>query len=203
MINFEKISKSLNTPHKIQDYLDKLPFNFEKKGETYRSPSEVLRHGEAHCFEGAVFAAACLYKNKRRPLLLDLKVSDLKNDADHVVALYRQNGLWGAISKTNHAVLSFRDPVYRSLRELVMSYFHEYFLNNGVKNLVSYSAPFDISKKFGRSWINASEDLDALAEALDKSKHFSIYPVVQKGLLRKAGPIEIKAASIEKWPNRK
>ena len=193
----QNVFNKLNTPAKIQDFLDRMPFNFEEEGETYRSPREVLKAGKAHCFEGAVFAAAALYFHGRKALLLDLKVSDLKNDADHTVALFKENDLWGAISKTNHAVLRFRDPIYKTIRELAMSYFHEYFLDDGKKTLISFSTPFDIVKKFGEKWITAEEDLDKIALALDKSKHFPIYPASQKKYIRNASPIEIKAASLE------
>ncbi|MEK7117692.1 MAG: hypothetical protein AAB861_02850, partial [Patescibacteria group bacterium] len=176
----QNVFNKLNTPAKIQDFLDRMPFNFEEEGETYRSPREVLKAGKAHCFEGAVFAAAALYFHGRKAPLLDLKVSDLKKDADHTVTLFKEgkgkNKRWGAISKTNHAVLRFRDPVYKTVRELTMSYFHEYFLDDGKKTLISFSTPFDIVKKFGEKWITAEEDLDKIALALDKSKHFPIYP---------------------------
>lgn len=197
------IFRKLNTPAKIQDFLDGLPFNFEEEGETYRSPREILKAKKAHCFEGAVLAAAALYFHGQEALLLDLKVSDLKKDADHTVVLFKENqgkkSAWGAISKTNHAVLRFRDPVYRTVRELAMSYFHEYFLDNGKKTLISYSAPFNIVKKFGVDWITTKNDLDKIASALDKSKHFPIYPPSQKKFIRKASPIERKAASLEEW----
>lgn len=194
-----RLFKKLNTPRKVQDYLDKLPFNFEREGETYRSPRKVLKQRMAHCFEGACFAAACLFVNGRRPLILDLKVSNLKEDADHVVSLFKENGLWGAISKTNHAVLSWRDPIYRSVRELVLSYFHEYFLDNGTKTLKSYSRPFDIVKKFGISWINTEDDLDQIAKVIDKSKHTNIHPKSQKKFIRNATKFQIKALALEEW----
>lgn len=196
------IFKKLNTPAKIQDFLDGVPFNFERdfeEGETYHSPREALKVGKAHCFEGAVFAAAALYFHGRKALLLDLKVSDLKKDADHTVTLFKENNLWGAISKTNHAVLRWRDPIYKTVRELTLSYFHEYFLDNGKKTLISYSAPFDIVKKFGVNWIIAQEDLDEIASTLDQSKHFPIYPASQKKFIREATPTERKAASLEEW----
>src|SRR3989338_6552129 len=117
------IFKKLNTPIKIQDFLDKIPMNWEKKGETYFSPRRALEARKMHCLEGAIFAATALWLQGEKPLLLDLKA---KGDDDHVVALYRRNGYWGAISKTNHAALRFRDPVFKTLRELAVSYFHEY-----------------------------------------------------------------------------
>ncbi len=198
-----RIFEKLNTPNKIQDYLNRLPINFEEDGETYRSPREVIEAGKAHCFEAAVFAAACLYFHARESLLLDLKTSDIKKDADHTVALFSEgkgkNKRWGAISKTNHAVLRWRDPIYINPRELAVSYFHEYFLGDGKKTLISYSLPYDIVKEFGIDWIVLGEDLDYIAEALDKSKHIHIYPKSSKKFIRKASQLEIKASLLEEW----
>jgi hypothetical protein len=188
----ERVLRKLNTPEKIQDFLNTIPFNFEKRGETYRSVEQTLAHGTAHCFEGALVAAAALALQKQKPLLLDLKSS--KKDDDHVVALFRRGKYWGAISKTNHAVLRYREPVYRSVRELALSYFHEYFLPNGTKTLQSYSRPFHL-QKFGTEWLTSKENLFHLVDALDASPHFRIVP---KGLkLRKADSIEIKAGELK------
>ena len=106
--------RRLSSPGKIQDYLDTLPFNYEKRGDTCHSPRQVLQAGKAHCIEGALLAAAALWFHGAEPLLLDLKTRPV--DYDHVVALYKKNGYWGAISKTNHGVLRFRDPIYRTTR---------------------------------------------------------------------------------------
>ena len=128
-----KIFQKLTTPQKIQDYLDKLPINYEHGGETYMSPRRMLKVKTAHCFEGALFAAAALAYHGHKPLLMDLRTAVPYED--HVIALFRVNGLWGAISKTNHVVLRYRDAVYRSPRELAMSYFHEYVESDGKKSL--------------------------------------------------------------------
>src|SRR3989344_6349937 len=112
-----KIFKKLNSPSKIQDFLNEIPINFEKKGETCKSPLVVLKSNNAHCIEGAMLASAALWYHGEKPLLLDLKTSN--DDEDHVVALFKANNRWGAISKTNHAVLRYRDPIYLSVRELV------------------------------------------------------------------------------------
>jgi hypothetical protein len=189
--------RELSTPIKIQDFLDKLPINFEKQAETYYSPRKVLRLGKAHCFEGALLAAAALWLQGEKPLLLDLKSSDA--DDDHVVALYRRNGRWGAISKTNHATLRFRDPIYVSVRELAASYFHEYFLSStGVKTLESYSRAFSLTR-FGTSWITAEEDLHSLAEAIDFSPHFPLFPQANAKFIRTADSMERKAGAIVEW----
>lgn len=188
----------LNTPIKIQDFLDTLPFNFEKEGETYMSPRRVLRAKTAHCFEGALLAALALWLKGEKPLLLDLKA--YPHDDDHVVALYRQNGYWGAISKTNHAVLRFRDPVYRTIRELALSYFHEYFINKtGQKVLTSYSRPFNLSR-FGQKWIVAEDNLHSLMLALDRSPHYQLIPRKNKKFIRPADKIERRAGGFVEWP---
>ncbi|MBX4189275.1 hypothetical protein KW785_01610 [Candidatus Parcubacteria bacterium] len=184
----------LRSPADIQDFLNKLPFNFEKKGETYMSVERTLRAGTAHCFEGALVAAAEIQKLGQRPLLLDLKTS--KKDIDHVVALFKRSGYWGAISKTNHGVLRYREPIYKTIRELALSYFHEYFLPDGTKTLVSYSRPFNLNK-FGTEWLTGDKDLFHIIDALDESPHISIIPKGHK--LRKADRIEIKLGRIVEW----
>ena len=193
------VLKKLSTPQKIQDYLDALPQNHEKDGDTYFSPRRVLREQKAHCIEGAMLAAVALWLQGERPLLLDLKTFNIEIDADHVVALYKKNGYWGAISKTNHAVLRYRDPIYKTVRELALSYFHEYFLvTNGEKTLRSYSRPVSL-KKFGTKWITAEQDLSHIAEALDAAKHFSLIPKGYEQHLRPASLVERRAGSIPEW----
>ena len=191
--------KKLSTPAKIQDFLNATPFNFEEGGQTHSSPKLTLQNKRAHCFEGALLAAAALWIQWRPPLLLDLKT--VRPDFDHVVALFNERGCWGAISKTNHPVLRYRDPVYKSIRELAMSYFHEYFLNSGKKTLRQYSKPFDLSK-LGTGWITTEENLATLAHELDISKHFKILTLKQVRNLRKAEGIEIKASNLTEWKRK-
>ena len=193
------VLKRLNTPQKIQDFLDKLPINFEKKGETCMSVRRVLRERKAHCIEGAFVAAAALALRGQEPLFLDFKT---EGDEDHVVALYKQNGHWGAISKTNHAVLRFRDPIYRTPRELALSYFHEYFIIGfGRKSLRSYSLPFSL-KPFGNSWVTSEEDLWDIPEAIDKSTHFPLIPPRQKHLIRRVSAFERKISYMAEWTRK-
>lgn len=192
----------LNNPQKVQDFLDKIPFNFEEKGESYWSPKKVLEQNKAHCFEGAIFACACLQKLKIKNYLMDLKVKNLKKDSDHTLCIFKINGFWGAISKTNHSVLRWRDPIYKNYRELAMSYYHEYFLDSGEKTLKSFSRPFDIWQKFGTSWIKQEEDLDKIAEKLDQSPHINFVPKKNKKFIRPAGQTEIKGAAISEWPKK-
>jgi hypothetical protein len=185
------VLKKLSTPSKIQDYLNSLAFNHEKNGETNMSVREVLKSKRAHCFEGALLAAAGLAIQGHKPLVLDLKARD--PDFDHVVALFQQDGYWGAISKTNHAVLRYREPVYKTVRELAMSYFNEYFLPTGEKTLRSFSKPFNLNK-YTPDWLVSEDNLEYIAHDLDWSPHVAIVP---KGLrLRLADPIERKAGEI-------
>jgi hypothetical protein len=192
-----KILKKLSTPIKIQDYLDTIHINFEKNGDTHMSPRKVLREKKAHCIEGALLAATALWLHGEEPLIMDLKA--VPKDDDHVVALYKINGLWGAISKSNHATVRFRDPIYRTVRELALSYFHEYFLDkNGEKVLYSYSKPFNL-KKLGQDWITSEDDLWDVALALDDSLHYPFFPKKNKKYIRRADKMERKAGKLREW----
>lgn len=191
------VLRKLNTPGKIQDFLDAFPSNLSRYSDSCSSPRMALRKGRAHCIEGAFIAATALWLHGKEPLLLDLKAK--KPDFDHVVALYKHDGLWGAISKSNHPVLRFRDPIYRTLRELALSYFHEYALaTTGEKTLQSYSRSFSL-KRFGTDWITAEEHLWAIAEALDESQH---YPLIPKGMekhLRPVSKVERQTLRMTEW----
>ena len=195
------ILKRLRTPAKIQDFLDSLPMNHEERGETHRSVREALRVGKAHCIEGALIAAAALMLHGERPLLMDLMADKSRyDDDDHVVALYKRNGYWGDISKTNHATIRFRDPVYKTLRELALSYFHEWFMNvNGVKTLKSYSRPLNL-RRFGDDWLTSSKDLWYLDKALNTLPHYPLLPSKNKKFIRRADAMELKAGRLEEWP---
>ncbi|MES2060159.1 MAG: hypothetical protein V4438_03950 [Patescibacteria group bacterium] len=191
------ILKKLNTPIKIQNFLDKMPANFEIGGETNMSPRRALRKNKCHCFEGALIAAAALWINGEEPLIMDMKSA--QEDVDHVLCVYKRNGYWGAISKTNHATIRFRDPVYKSIRELAMSYFHEWFMDkNGKKTLRSFSNPYNM-KKQGAAWITSEEGLWQLVDVLDDLPHFPVAPKANLKLLRKADPMEMKAGSFTEW----
>ena len=189
--------KSLSSPAKVQDYLDSLPINFELTGETCMSSRMVLRIKRAHCIEGAFFAAAALAFHGQKPLVMDFQTH--VDDEDHVIALFRQNGFWGAISKTNHAIIRWRDPIYKTPRELAMSYFHEYLLWDGRKSLRAYSIPFDLSKFAPDRWVTSEKSLLWLADRLDASKHFPIIPEKNRRLIRRASSIELRAMKLTEW----
>jgi hypothetical protein len=191
-----RLFRRLDTPRRIQDYLERIPVNFERHGETCKSPRRVLRTGSAHCLEGAMLAAAALWFHGARPLLLDLKAT--ARDVDHVVTPFRARGRWGAISKTNHSVLRYRDPVYRTVRELAMSYFHEYTIKNGLKTLASYSAAFDL-RRLGGGWVTDPKPQWDLQYALDVSRHWPILPDHVRSALRRADVIERRASGLMQW----
>ncbi|HRY63419.1 MAG TPA: hypothetical protein P5267_02345 [Patescibacteria group bacterium] len=192
-----KILKKLDTPVKIQNFLDDLKINFEEDGDTYLSPMTVLERGICHCAEGAILAALALRINGWPPLLMDLKTN--KNDIDHVVAVFRKAGKWGAISKTNHAVLRYREPIYASPRELAMSYFHEYFDNRGRKNLRSFSRLLNLARFDRRGWMATREEVGYIPDYLDGIKHFPILNKKQIRGLRLANQIEIAAGKLVEW----
>lgn len=193
---FTQLAK-LNSPQKIQNFLDSLPFNFEESGETCHSPLLVLEHKKAHCMEGALLAASALWYHGLPPLLLDLR-ADTKTDVDHVVTLYCDGAYWGAISKTNHGVLRYRDAVYRDPRELAMSYFHEYFLKNGKKTLRAFSKPFSLLD-YEDDWLTNSDPLWQLCIDLDDSPHTNILGTNGVRKLRDASAIEITMGEITEW----
>ncbi len=189
-----KILIRLNTPAKIQDFLNKLKINFEPNGDTFMSPRKVLETKKAHCIEGAAFAAVALRFHGYEPLVVDMTAS--KNDFDHVIAVFRENNKWGAITKTNHAVLRYREPVYKTIRELVMSFFHEYFDDNGKKTLRSFTKPVNLKRFDKYNWMTSDEDLWYIDDYLTNIKHFPILNKKQIKGLRKADDIEIQAGKL-------
>ncbi len=150
---FRKLSK----PEKIQRFLDdEVAYNKEKDGETCRSPRRVLRDRLAHCAEGAYFAAAALRLLGHAPLIVDLMAV---RDDDHLLAVFKQDGCWGAIAKSNYSGLRFREPVYRTVRELAMSYFAHYYNLKGELTLREFSRPVNLSRFDRTNWMTAEEDL--------------------------------------------
>ncbi len=192
------ILKALKTPAKIQDFLNKLPTNFERKGLTVYSPRKVLQKKTAHCLEGALLAAAALRFQRHPPLVVDLTATD--DDEDHVITVFKMNGHWGAISKSNHATLRYREPVYKTIRELVMSYFHEYYVaKTGKKTLRTYSQPVNLRRFDKRGWMTAEEDVWYIPEYLVDVPHTTILDRSQIARLRRADAVELRAGKVVEW----
>jgi hypothetical protein len=161
---------SLKTPARIQRFIDELTYQY---ADTAWSPQRVLRERKGHCMEGALVAAAALRVQGHLPLLMDLEGV---RDDDHVIALYRERGLWGGIAKSNFAGLRFRAPVYRTLRELAMSYFEHYYNLRGERTLRSYSRAVNLERLDGEGWMTAEEDVWCVPELLIAAQHYPLFP---------------------------
>lgn len=184
--------KKLDTLSKVQDFLNKIPFNFEEEGgETVKPPLKVLRTNSAHCMEGALLGGYILQIHGYKPYLVHLRAT--KDDFDHIVVLLKVGKYWGALSKTNHYVLRYREPIYKNVRELMMSYFHEYFLNRtGLKTLRSYSVSVPFSS-FKKGWEVSKEDLWYIDKKMVDAKHYEILSKEQIKNLRPVDDIERRA----------
>ena len=159
---------ALETPARIQRFLDRIPSNFEFAGETVLPVREVLKQRRAHCIEGAFVAACALWVAGERPLVMYLKAVD---DYHHVITLFRRGRCWGAISKTNAVYLRYRDPIYRTVRELALSYAHEYANGEGKRTLRAFSNPFDLSRITPSKWVSSERDCWELHDKLYDLPH--------------------------------
>ena len=168
------VFRGLGTPEKIQRFLDGLPYNVEPHGPTCRSPRLALRHRTAHCMEGALLGAAALRMLGFPPLLLDLEAV---RDDDHVLAVFRARGHWGAVAKSNYSGLRYREPVYRTLRELAMSYFEHYYNLRREKTLRGYSRPVNLSRFDSIGWMTAEAEVWAIPEYLCTISHTPLLAV--------------------------
>lgn len=186
-----KLLRSLSSTEKIQRYLDAIQYNTDS---TTRSPREVMRVGRAHCFDGALFAAAALEFHNERPLVMYVESS--ADDDDHVLAIFKRYGCWGAIAKSNYTGCRYRDPVYRGPRELVMSYFDSYFNLAAKKTLRGYSLPLDLRKVKDVDWRFSSGDLDFLDRRIKKTREYKVINKRQEALLVKADARLFKAGTI-------
>lgn len=177
------ILRGLKTPERIQSFLDsEIGYNKEAQGATCRSPRRVLRDRLAHCMEGALFAAAALRVVGFPPLVLDLEAV---RDDDHVLAIFRRRGHWGAIAKSNYSGLRFREPVYRTLRELAISYFEHYYNLAGEKTLRTYSRPVNLRRFDRHGWMTAEDDVWEIPEYLTGIAHTPLLnPGLRRGLNR-------------------
>ena len=183
------VFRRLRSPEKIQRFLDDLAYNKERGGPTCRSPRRVLRDRTGHCMEGALFGAAALRMLGHPPLLLDLEAV---RDDDHVLAIFRLRGCWGAVAKSNFSGLRYREPVYRTLRELVMSYFEHYYNLRREKTLRNYSRPVNL-RRFDRiGWMTAEEDVWAVPEYLCSVRHT---PVMALRVVRHLGRVDARLFS--------
>jgi hypothetical protein len=177
-----KLIASLATPFKIQNFLDSVPYSGEDR---YRAPLTFLRDRKGHCFDGAMFAMAMLRRLGHPPLLVDMLPNS--RDDDHMLALYTRDGHWGAVAKSNFSGLRFREPVYRTVRELVMSYFESYYNAAGEKTLRAYTMPLNL-KAFDRyNWLTDDAAMDRIADRLGEIRN---YKVVTPRMVKNLSPLD-------------
>ena len=188
----------LATPERIQAFLNALPANHEPGGETVHSVRNVLRHRTAHCIEGALVAACALSIQGERALVMHLDCAP--HDNPHVLALFRRRGHWGALSKSNGAWLRYREPVYRTLRELAMSYFHEFFDAQGHKTLRAYSRPLDLGRVDPTLWITNPDSCWQVHDRISDLHHTPLLTSAQVRELSRRDAHERRAAKLVEYP---
>ena len=175
----------LTTPRKIQEYLLNIPYSAE---ECYRSPRSVIRDRTAHCFDGALFAAAALRFIGFPPLIVDLLPNS--RDDDHMLAVYRVDGYWGAVAKSNFAGLTYREPIHRSLRELVLSYFEQYYNVAREKTLRGYTVPLNLRPFDRLNWMGSDVHLEAIAVRLDEIRKVRL---LTPAMVRRLSPVDTRS----------
>lgn len=189
-----RVLKRLRTPDRVQRFLDEeVGYNIEPDGPSCFSPRLVLRHMRAHCMEGAMLAAAALRYHGHPPLLVDLEAV---RDDDHVLAVYRVDGHWGAVAKSNYAGLRYREPVYRTVRELVMSYFDNYYNLRGERSLRAFSRPVNLRRFDRRRWMTAEEPVWFVPEHLCVIPHVPLLTAGQTRRLTKLDPRSFQAGCV-------
>ena len=188
-----RILSRLNTPKKIQDFLDKIDYNLEEKDETCFSPRKVLREKKANCIEGAIFAAAALRFHGYPPLIVDL--TSVRDD-DHLLAVFKQKGYWGAIAQSKYTGLRFREPIHRTIRELALSYFEGYFNFDGEKTLRGYSRPVNLARFDKLDWMTTEKDLWFIEDYLNEIPHKRLITYGMIRNLRKVVPLMKEAGEL-------
>ena len=186
-----RILRALKTPAGIQRFLDDLPYNL---GYTARSPRKVLRDRTGSCFEGAIFAAAALRVLGFPALIFDLEA---ENDTDHVVAIFKVRGHWGAVAQSNFAGCRYREPVYRSLRELALSYFNIYFNLRFERTLRRYSRPVNLARFDRREWMTTEKPIWFIAEYLCEISHTPLLKPFMKKNLTRVDPRTVRAELVD------
>lgn len=166
----------LSCPVRIQAFLDDLTYSHE---DSYRCPLRVLRDRKAHCYDGAVFAAAALARLGYPPLVVNL-FPKTRDDDEHLLAIYRQHGAWGAVAKSNFVGLRFREPIHRTLRELVISYFEHYYNLAREKTLRSYTRPLNLTAFDRQQWLTRDETMDLIADRLSAMRRM---PLMERSMI--------------------
>ena len=185
-----RMLRSLKDPYGIQRFLDQMKYHL---ADTAWSPRRVLREQTAHCFEGAIFGAAALRANGYPALIIDLEA---EHDTDHVLAVYQSAGCWGVVAKSNYAGCRYREPVYRSLRELALSYFDVYFNLRGERTLRRYSAPVNLARFDRLDWMITKKPIWFIADYLTKIRHFPLITRSQVARLHRVDDRSLRAGLV-------
>ena len=188
-----RILSRLNAPKKIQDFLDRIEYNLEENGETLFSPRKVLRENKANCIEGAIFAATALRFHGHPPLVVDL--TSVRDD-DHLLAVFKRKGYWGAIAQSKYTGLRFREPIHRTIRELALSYFESYFNFEGEKTLRGYSRPINLTRFDKINWMTTEKDLFCIEDYLNEISHKELVTYGMIRNLRKVVPLMKEAGEL-------
>jgi hypothetical protein len=184
--------RSLKDPYGIQKFLDDMPYHL---ADTAWSPKVVLREGTSHCLEGALFAAAAMRVNGYAPLVFDLEG---EADSDHVVGIYRVNGCWGAVAKSNFTGLRYREPVYRNLRELAMSYFEVFFNLRRERSLRTFSRPVNLARFDHLEWMTTEKPLWFVSDYLFTISHYKLLRPGMSGRLRRVDDRSFRAGCVDR-----
>lgn len=182
-----KLLNSLTNPERIQAYLDATPYSTDP---IYRAPLTVLRERRAHCFDGACFAALALARLGHPPRLIDMLPWD---DDDHVLAIYKRGACFGSIAKSNFTGLRGREPVYRGLRELLMSYFEPFFNLAKNRTLRGYTRPLDLRRYDKQSWTHDDRTMEAIAQGLDNSPKVQLFTPAQVRAFSKVDELTVRS----------
>ena len=186
LTNSERRSiERLNTPSRIQSFLDRLAYSTDG---TYRCPLRVLRERTGHCFDGALLAAAMLSRLGQPPLILELLPNE--RDDDHLLAVFKRNGQWGALANSNFAGLRFREPIYRDVRELVMSYFEQFYNVASEKTLRGYTRPLNLKAFDKHLWMTQDEPLELIARRLD---HIGRVSLLSEDMIKNLSPVDARS----------
>lgn len=185
--------KGLNTPAKVQRFVENLPYHHGK--DCYKSPRWVLKNRKANCFEGAIFAAAALRMHGHEPLIIDLRA---KRDEDHILAVFKVKGHWGAIGKSKLISLTYREPIHKNLRELVLTYFEFYFNEAYQKTLREYSVPLNLKRYDKKDWMTTDGSLEYIADDVDNIKHFDLLTRGMEKTLKTVNSIVFKRAIVNR-----
>ena len=181
----------ISSPHGIQELLDSLAYSTDA---CYRSPLRSIRDGRAHCYDGAVLGAALLRRIGYPPLILNMFANG--RDDEHLIAPFLRRGAWGAVAQSNVVGLRYREPIHRSIRELIISYFEQYFNTASEKTLRKYTRPINLAQFDRQHWMSDDRAMDLIADRLEQLRRV---PILSRGMiagLARVDPLSYRAGML-------